>query len=97
MINPNTDSLFTLIGEPQIYDDKILCLESDYADSPLRIELWKLKEGSLRLLFCTSLRSLGLYGIEDCFSSNNLIFLKCEEFEHGKSIIKYYKLITTVP
>jgi len=93
MINLNTDSLTTLIGEPRIYDDKILCIESDYADSPLRIELWKMNADSLFLQFSESLRSLGLYGMEDWFISDNHVFLRCNQFEHGNSIIKYYEII----
>lgn len=91
MINLNTDSLFTLIGEPRIYDDKILCIEGDYADSPLRIELWKMTLDNLNLLFCTSLRSLGIHGIDDIYLYNNHIFLNYYDFLN--SISNYYELI----
>ena len=93
MISLNTDSLTSLIGEPRIYGDKILCVEGDYADSPLLIELWQMNSDGLNMLFCKSLRSLGLHGIQDWFYSNGHIFLKNNVFVNNQNVITFYDLI----
>jgi hypothetical protein len=63
LINLMTLKIDTLIGEPRIYDDKIICKESIYTDSPNRIEIWKIKDNNIVPLIRFSLSVCEKYGI----------------------------------
>lgn len=55
MINPSTNSIDTLIGYPQVYRDKILCVEGSKADGGNTIEVWKISPKKSTLLLNTRL------------------------------------------
>lgn len=75
MINPDISKIDTLIGYPEIYGDKILCVEGGKTDSKGMIEIW---ETGGRRLFKISLADYGLYNVEDAFLLNDNIYLKSE-------------------
>ena len=56
LINKEKGTKYKLIGEPKIYDKKIVCIEGSYTDGSAIIEIWNLKSNEISLQKSFSLK-----------------------------------------
>lgn len=88
LYNKNNNKLDTLIGEPKIFDNKILSFEEQYTDYQEIIQVWDiLKNGNIKKKLEFSVKSCKEWRIIDGYIKNDKIFIKCGDFEK-----KYYTI-----
>lgn len=75
MINQELNKLDTLVGNPMIFGDKLLCQEGSYTDGKEFIEVWNFKNGKLELIKKFSLRSYGIFTDEIYFRENTIFVI----------------------
>ena len=91
MINPSTNSIDTLIGYPQVYRDKILCVEGSKADGGNTIEVWKISPKKSTLLLKTRLIEQKVYHIDQIYLFNNDIYIRSDDVG-SDTRNKYFRL-----
>ena len=88
LYNKNNKKIDTLIGEPKIFDNKILSIEEQYTDYQEIIQVWDiLKNGLIKKKLEFSLKNCKGWRIIDGYIKNEKIFIKCGDFEK-----KYYTI-----
>lgn len=91
MINPSTNSIDTLIGYPQVYRDKILCVEGSKADGGNTIEVWKISPKKSTLLLKARLIEQKVYHIDQIYLFNNDIYIRSDDVG-SDTRNKYFRL-----
>lgn len=88
LYNKNNNKLDTLIGEPKIFDNKILSIEDQYTDYQEIIQVWDIsKNGIIKKKLEFSINKCKESRIIDSYIKNGKIFIKCGDFEK-----KYYTI-----
>ncbi len=88
LFNKNNNKLDTLVGEPKIFDNKILSIEEQYTDYPEKIQIWDiLKNGLIEKKLEFSVKKCKDWRIIDGYIKNEKLYLKCGDFEK-----KYYSI-----
>lgn len=75
LINTKTSNIDTLIGPPQKYEDKIICLEDVYTDGTQFVQIYQIELDKLNLLRKFSLRKCGLSTIERVYLNNKTLYI----------------------
>lgn len=89
LINKEKGTKYKLIGEPKIYDKKIVCIEGSYTDGSAIIEIWNLKSNEISLQKSFSLKKCLIFNIQDSYLNENQLYIK-NSYEISKC--DYYKL-----
>lgn len=87
------DKLDTLIGEPKIFYNKILSIESPYTDYPEIIQIWNIqnngeikKDKQFSIKFCRN------WSISNGYIEDNKVFLECGGNSSAKREYYYIEL-----
>lgn len=72
VVNQELNKIDTLVGNPMIFGDKILCQEGSYTDGTDFIEVWNSKNKKLELTKKFSFRSCGIFADEIYLRENTL-------------------------
>lgn len=75
IVNQNQNKIDTLVGNPMIFGDKLLCQEGSYTDGTDFIELWDTTDGKLKLTKKFSLRTFGIFA-DEIYLKGNMIFVR---------------------
>lgn len=89
LINKEKGNKYKLIGEPKIYNNKIVCIEGAYTDSSAIIEIWNFKSNNISLQKSFSLKKCMIFNIQDSYLKGNQLYIK-NSFEISN--YDYYKL-----
>ena len=84
VINQRLKTIDTLVGEPRIFYNKLLCQEGSYTDSPEYLEIWDINHGKLQLFKKFSLRKYDVYTINDSFLKNGILYVKYHDNKYLK-------------
>jgi hypothetical protein len=84
IINQQFKTIDTLVGKPRIFNNKLLCQEGSYTDSPGYLEIWNIKNSKLQLLKKFSLRDFGVYSVDDSFLYNDTLYLRYNQKKYLK-------------
>jgi hypothetical protein len=75
IVNQKENKIDTLVGNPMIFGNKLLCQEGSYTDGTDFIELWDSTNGKLKLIKKFSLRSYGIFA-DEIYLKGNTIFVR---------------------
>ncbi|WP_243349519.1 hypothetical protein [Parabacteroides sp. FAFU027] len=75
IVNQNLNKIDTLVGNPMIFGDKLLCQEGSYTDGTDFIELWDTTDGKLKRIKKFSLRTFGIY-VDEIYLKGDMIFVR---------------------
>ena len=89
LVNLKNSTIDTLVGKPQIYKDRIVCVEDEFTDGRERIQIWTITQDKIVLNQTFAPHHCDVYGIYRFFLNNNTLYLCC--FGGGKWDRKYYK------
>lgn len=83
MVNQELNKVDTLVGNPMIFGDKLLCLEGSYTDGTDFIEVWNSKNGKLELTKKFSLRSFGIFA-DEIYLRDNTVYVRYKSNKYLK-------------
>jgi hypothetical protein len=87
----NNGKIDTLVGNPQIFENRILSIEDSYTDFPEIIEIWEIKEnGKLKFDKSFSIKYCKDSAIKESYINKNILYI-CTGYEWGKN--QFYKVI----
>lgn len=86
LVNQEISKIDTLVGNPMIFGNKLLCQEGSYTDGTGFIEIWNSKNGKLELEKKFSLKSYNIFANE-IYLKDNTVFVKYESNKYLKIII----------
>ena len=75
IVNQKENKIDTLVGNPMIFGNKLICQEGSYTDGTDFIELWDSTNGKLKLIKKFSLRSYGIFA-DEIYLKGNTIFVR---------------------
>jgi hypothetical protein len=87
LINQATSKIDTLVGFPQIYENKLLCLEGDQTDGTKYIEVWEVNNNVAILISKVDLKKYELFGINEIYLKNKTVYMRNGYNSH------YFKII----
>ena len=75
LINVQTDEVDTLIGDPKIYDNMMVCLEGSHTDTKNRIDVWKLSNYQNEIIFSMNLTDIDVFYVDDFYLFDNCLYI----------------------
>lgn len=76
LINTQTSKIDTLVGEPKIFGNEIVCIEGSYTDSPRFLEVYSISNNTIKIKFKMSLTHCkDLVTAEEPFLYDSKIYL----------------------
>lgn len=76
LINKLTNTIDTLVGNPEIYGNKILCLEADKTDGTKYVEVWEIGRRKINIILKVDLKRIRFFSANDIFLRHNTIFIR---------------------
>lgn len=89
LINMESSKIYSLVGPPQIYNNKILAIEGSYTDGSALIEIWDIEKNQIIKGKSFSVKKCMIYGIQEAFLNEEYLYIR-----NSYSSIKndFYKL-----
>ncbi len=92
LINEKSGALDTLVGKPNVYGDKILCVEENRTDWNGGLEIWEIDRKSVSCLCEMKLKDYGVFNVDDIYLANDTLSVKYNSFKYLKVCLRHQKL-----
>lgn len=93
LYNNKNNKLDTLIGEPKIFNNKILSIEAEYTDYPEIIQIWNIQNnGDIKKNKEFSIKYCRNWSISKAYINDDKVFLECGGNSSAKREYYYIEL-----